>query len=499
MIREQADVAVLGGGFAGSLMALVLQKIGRRPVLIERGTHPRFAIGESSTPLGNLVLEELSRAYDLPRLFPLTEFGRWQQAYPHLAVGLKRGFTFFQHQAGERFRQHPDHTNELLVAASPEDAVADTHWFREHFDHFFVQQVQSAGIPYHDRTAVTAIEHRDGFLLRGSRENEPVEVKASFLIDASGPSSLLARTLGIDTSPTAVRTHSWSVFSHFVDVGLFEEELVQAGGNVTDHPYHCDDAAVHHLLEDGWVYVLRFNNGVTSAGVLLDGERHFPDDAVPAETEWERILQRYPSVGRQFARARPVQPWVRTGRVQRRARQTAGQDWAMLSHAAYFLDALFSGGNAHSLLTIQRLARILEQHWAKPSLALELADYDARLLREADFLDRLIHGCYRAFGKFELFAAYVMYYFVGAIQSESRRRQSIADHQEGFLFSHHPPFHAAVCRGHEDILALAAMRPHGHSEATGFQRQVARDVAAYNPAGLCDPNKKNMYPFVGVP
>src|SRR5271166_5223153 len=91
MIREHADVAVLGAGVAGSLMSLVLQRIGRRAVLLERGSHPRFAIGESSTPLANLVLEELSRAYDLPRLFPLTEYGRWQQAYPHMAVGLKRG------------------------------------------------------------------------------------------------------------------------------------------------------------------------------------------------------------------------------------------------------------------------------------------------------------------------------------------------------------------------------------------------------------------------
>ena len=36
---------------------------------------------------------------------------------------------------------------------------------------------------------------------------------------------------------------------------------------------------------DGAVWVLRFNNGVTSAGVLYDGERRPPDDCGPGLAE----------------------------------------------------------------------------------------------------------------------------------------------------------------------------------------------------------------------
>ena len=53
-------VAVVGSGFAGSLLARVLTVQGHDVVLLERGTHPRFAIGESSTPLANLTLERLA-------------------------------------------------------------------------------------------------------------------------------------------------------------------------------------------------------------------------------------------------------------------------------------------------------------------------------------------------------------------------------------------------------------------------------------------------------
>ena len=93
-MRLEADVAVVGSGFGGSLMALALRKRGRSVVLLERGRHPRFVIGESSTPLANLLLEDLADRCDLPRLRPLTKWGPWQRAYPDVGCGKKRGFSF---------------------------------------------------------------------------------------------------------------------------------------------------------------------------------------------------------------------------------------------------------------------------------------------------------------------------------------------------------------------------------------------------------------------
>src|SRR5690349_23262551 len=118
--RIDADVAIVGSGFAGSLTALCLRRRGRRVVMLEGQRHPRFAIGESSTPLANLLLEELATRYALPRLLPLTKWGSWQRTYPEIGCGLKRGFTFY----------HPSSDRPLLVAASPHDEIGDTHWYR---------------------------------------------------------------------------------------------------------------------------------------------------------------------------------------------------------------------------------------------------------------------------------------------------------------------------------------------------------------------------------
>src|SRR6476661_5872705 len=91
------DIAVIGSGFGGSLLAMIARRLGRSVILLEKGQHPRFAIGESSTPLANLLLEEFALRYELPRLLPLAKWGSWQNEYPSLGCGLKRGFTFFHH------------------------------------------------------------------------------------------------------------------------------------------------------------------------------------------------------------------------------------------------------------------------------------------------------------------------------------------------------------------------------------------------------------------
>ena len=43
----------------------------------------------------------------------------------------------------------------LLVAASPNDAVSDTHWLRADVDHHFVRQAIAAGVDYRDRVELT--------------------------------------------------------------------------------------------------------------------------------------------------------------------------------------------------------------------------------------------------------------------------------------------------------------------------------------------------------
>src|SRR5215210_3298586 len=111
LCESSADVAIIGSGFAGSLTALALRSLGYSVLLLERGRHPRFAIGESSTPLANLLLEELSDRYGLTRVRPLSKWGTWQRHHPAVGCGLKRGFSFFRHTVNQRFRDDRVHAH----------------------------------------------------------------------------------------------------------------------------------------------------------------------------------------------------------------------------------------------------------------------------------------------------------------------------------------------------------------------------------------------------
>src|SRR5882724_7892453 len=174
-MKTDFDIAVVGSGFGGSLTAMIARRLGRSVILLERGRHPRFAIGESSTPLANLLLEELARRYDLPRLLPLAKWGSWQKAYPQIACGLKRGFTFYHHEFEKPFLNDSERRDQLLVAASPRDEIADTHWYRPDFDYFLVGEAQALGVEYLDQTKFESVAVAgQSTQLKAQREGERV-------------------------------------------------------------------------------------------------------------------------------------------------------------------------------------------------------------------------------------------------------------------------------------------------------------------------------------
>src|SRR5271165_1775433 len=56
---EQCDVAVIGGGPAGSTAAGLLARRGYRVIALEKARHPRFHIGESLLPMNLPIFQRL--------------------------------------------------------------------------------------------------------------------------------------------------------------------------------------------------------------------------------------------------------------------------------------------------------------------------------------------------------------------------------------------------------------------------------------------------------
>jgi FADH2 O2-dependent halogenase len=481
--RPDSHLAIVGSGFGGSILAMIARRLGYRVLLLERGQHPRFAIGESASPLAGVLIEQLADRYDLPRLRPLSAFGTWQRTYPNVVCGLKRGFTYFKHEIDQRYRTAPDRTNQLLVAASPNDELSDTHWLRADVDHFLVGEAVALGVDYLDEVTLDAVEwHADHTAtLTGTRRGADVRVRTGFVVDASGPRGFLGRALGIEARGFDTYPHTQALYSHFVNVARCDEMPDFAAPGIP--PYPLDDAALHHVFDGGWMWVLRFGNGVTSAGIAVDDwlarELQLRDGA-PA---WRRFLARYPSIAAQFADAEPIREFTWMPRVSYRASRAAGDRWAMLPSAAAFVDPLFSTGIPLTLLGIERIAQALS---AAKDAPLHTSSYGDVTLAEADHTARFIAGCYAAFPRFEVFTAYSMFYFAAASFSEMQRRLT------------RPPERASAgfLRAADSVFAsaLRELSPAVRTAGDDYHDRIANATESINIAGLCNPARKNWYP-----
>lgn len=498
-MSDRCDVAIVGSGFAGSLLARVLAVQGYEVVLLERGSHPRFAIGESTTPLANLSLERLAVRYGLADCYRLATHGRWMEHYPELRRGLKRGFSYYRHHPGQRFENRGIASERLLVAASPDDALADNHWLRADVDRHFVREAVAEGVDYRDRTELTGVEFGGGTVrLTGERGGEAFALDAGFVVDASGAAGFLARQLAIPSALDRMQVRSSIVFGHFDDVALISDTVpgLRAG------PYPDDWAAVHHIIDEGWMYSLRFDHGVTSAGFLLTprGLEALGGAAAGADRIWRALLRRYPTIGDAFADAIPVSPIVFRQQVQHRLARATGDRWALLPHAFAFTDPLYSTGIAWSLRAVERLALAFESaiDGNRMPEASVLARYDAELNAEADQADALVAGAYEAMAHFELFAAHAMLYFATVSFAEVSQRIGGGDGAAwgGFLGVGdevlEPLFREALAR----LRPITGGRgqPGTPAERHDFASWVERSIAPRNVARLADASRHNLYP-----
>ncbi len=497
-------VTIIGSGFAGSILARALNRQGHRVFLCERATHPRFALGESSTPLAALCLERLARRYDLPDLACLAAYGRWLEHLPQLRRGLKRGFTFYLHRPGEPFWNGPANERRLLVAASPSDAVADSHWLREDVDAFLVEQAAAEGVEYLDGLELATCEKlASGFRLRGRRLGRPLQLRTDFVVDGSGAGGFLATRFGIlRRDRTPLRTDL--VFGHFEAVASFPEVAAARGAEFPPGPYPDEQAAIHHMLEEGWMYVLPFDHGAVSAGFVLDrsgspGWLHELDVVGPDEA-WHRLLRRYPTLLDQFGDARPVRRIERIRGLQRRLGRAAGKGWALLPHTYCFLSPLYSTGIAWSLLAVERLALSLEDARRERTLRpRDVAIYEATLEAEADHLSQLIPGAYNLRRDFDLFTEYSFLYFAAVSYAEAAQRLLPGPAGGGdwawqaFLGADDPVIRQAL------LWALAAINNLSEASAPSaepaeFAAGIRHAIAARNVAGLADPMRNRLYP-----
>lgn len=416
---EHFDVAVLGTGLGGSVLGAILARNGARVVMIDRDSHPRFAIGESTIPETTGLFGILAGRYRVPELAHLANF-QGIRRHVSAACGIKRNFSFVYHRPGEE--QRPRETSQFPTWAPP--FGPDVHLFRQDSDAFLLAVAVRHGARVLQRTSVERIEAGETAVELATEGGRVL--RASMLVDASGYGSPVGRAFGLREEPTSLRTRSRCLFTHMIDVEPFDRSGPSRREHGLPSPFH--QGTLHHLFDGGWIWVIPFDNHpsstnpLVSVGACLDPER-FPRRDDPEE-EFRELISRFPAVERQFARAKAVRDWVSTGRIQYSSRRVSGDRLFVLPHAAGFVDPLFSNGLALTLATINPLGeRILRAIRDDDFSAGRFADLDRGFHRNLDYYDRLVAGSYVAFRDFGLWNAWHRVWMLGSLYGISGQHE----------------------------------------------------------------------------
>jgi FADH2 O2-dependent halogenase len=485
------DVVVLGSGFAAAILARGLRRQRRKVLLIESGSHPRFALGESTTPLASLSLERIAARYRLQDLHALAAYGRWLRDLPHLRRGLLRGFSFFAHQPGEPYRNSPANEARLLIAASPQDGVADSHWLRRDVDEHLVKRAVEEGVEYVDRTVLDdlAIDDHGVRLITRRGLEPPQDISADFLVDA-GPESAVARRFDLGSRLNRVPIQSGLLYGHFENVRPLAE--VAPGACLGDGPFPEERAAVHHILKGAWMYQLPFDHGTTSAGLVLrPGALADPGRAaIDPEGAWREVIGRYPTLAAQFRSARATVGIAYVPRLQHRLTRAAGPRFFLLPDAYAFHDPLFATTIAWNLLAVERLLTLFDKRHGN------WREYGQLLQQEADHLECLTESAYLAMDDFKHFSAVALLHSAAASFAEIHQRlhsthSGQPDAWQGFLGATDPVLRSLCVQARDRLRSRKnplALRPDRDFADWLLERLAPRDLY-----GLDQPKRPNLH------
>lgn len=302
------DVAVIGGGPAGSTTAARLAKRGFNVLLLERERFPRDHVGESLLPATLQVLDELG-------VLPAVE-----------AEGFvkKWGATMVWGKEREPWSWYFKETNERYPHAY--------QVWRPRFDEILLDFARSCGVDVRMGAEVREVA-RDGDRVRGVDFADDAgtrqRLEARVVVDASGQTALVARRLELREWDDFFR--NLAVYGYFSGA---EHLAAPDQGNIFLESY-----------EHGWLWTIPLRDGWSSVGAVVD--REFGARSV-AERGREGFFHEQIAASAR-TRGMLAAATLTKGPIVVRdwsycARRFVGPGFVLVGDAACFVDPLFSTG-----------------------------------------------------------------------------------------------------------------------------------------------------------
>ena len=367
MSGDSYDVAIIGGGPAGSTAAALLARAGRRVIVLERDKFPRFHIGESLLPFSMRAFTRLGLHEKFARAGFMEKFGGEMYG----ACGDDGVKFYFE----DGFRSQTDRSYQVT---------------RADFDKLLLDHAAESGaeiceetgvenIEFSDDAATIRVSRRKGIpLADGRAEARPSEICARYVIDASGRNSILSAKFKLKKNYEHLQ--KVSIFAHY-------DGLVRAEGR---------DGTLTRMVRalDRWFWVIPLSATRTSVGVVLDGAV-YKKSGLSAEEFLQQAIEEQPILMQQMRHAERVTPVRTAADFSYRSTKLFGDRWLLAGDAAGFIDPVFSSGVFLAVLAGEQAADALQVVLDHPRKQRKLfARYERTVNKAMDVYLRFVDAWY---------------------------------------------------------------------------------------------------------
>lgn len=303
---QHVPVVIIGAGPSGAVAGALLKQQGITSVIIEKSTFPRFSIGESL----------------LPACMEVLKLAKLDQRVEQAGFQFKNGAAFQYQQQYTQF----DFTDKFSAGAGTTFQVQ-----RAHFDQVLADGAAAQGVDIRYQETVLAVDFSEpAVLLTVENPHGQYQIKADFVLDASGFGRVLPRLLNLE-QPSCLPVRQ-ALFTHIID-GIDDAHYDRNKILISVHPHQ----------RDVWYWLIPFSNGTCSVGVVAEPAllAQFGSDKLNA---LQQLIGQEPSLQRLLKQAQYHQAVGEIGGYSANVSQLCSDQFALLGNAGEFLDPVFSSG-----------------------------------------------------------------------------------------------------------------------------------------------------------
>lgn len=314
------DVAVIGGGPAGSTLGTYLRMVDPkiRVKIFEREKFPRDHVGESQLPIISYYLDEM---------------GVWDKVE---AAGfpIKVGATYKWGKTDELWDF--DFIREGKLDEEPRPAKFEGkrrftafQVDRALYDQILLDHAKEKGAEVYEETGVSKV-HRDGDRVTGFELSDGTMVTAKWYIDASGHVGVLRRSMGVEVEyPTGLQ--NIAVWDYWENAEWAES--IGVGGT------RVQVMSVGY----GWIWFIPLSPTRTSIGLIMPAEYYKKSGKRPEDLYLEAI-QGEPRVSFLTRNATREHKLATTKDWSFLAKRMYGENWFLVGESSGFADPILAAG-----------------------------------------------------------------------------------------------------------------------------------------------------------